>query len=147
MDAAAAAPIWRFSWRTPSSLTLVLAFQSFLAVLRFALELILVALYATFGFRLGQKLVSGLDWTFGILFPAFLIVMWGTFVSPRAPRRLTDPMLLMLELALFLVGIVLLALRSQAVWGVALFVAFALDRILLDRLGKPAWAEPASGPR
>jgi len=125
----------------------VSALQSFLAVLRFVLELILVGLYASFGFRLGQKLVSGLDWTLGMLFPALLIVTWGTFVSPRAPRRLRDPNLLLLELALFFIGTLMLVLRTQAAWGVALFVVFVLDRILLGRLGKPAWAEPTSGPR
>ena len=119
-----------------------MAVQSFLAVLRFVLELILVAVYASFGFRLGQKLVAGLDWVLGVGAPLFLIAVWGLFVAPRAPRRLGDPTRLILELALFLVGAVMLVLRTQAAWGIALVVAFVLDRILLDRLGKPAWAEP-----
>ena len=82
-----------------------MAAQSFLAVLRFVLELILIAVYASFGFRLDQSPLMGLDWILGV-------------------------------------GMVMLVLRTQAVWGVALFVIFAFDRVLLDRLGKPAWAEP-----
>jgi hypothetical protein len=119
-----------------------MALRSFLAVLRFVLELILIAVYASFGFRLGQSLATGLDWILGLGAAAFVIVAWGLFVAPRAQRRLTDPALLVLELALFFVGMLMLVLRTQAVWGVALLVVFALDRILLDRLGKPAWAEP-----
>ena len=120
----------------------MLALRSVLAVLRFVLELVLVTVYASFGFRLGQSLALGLDWVLGILFPASLVLIWGTFVAPRAPRHLSDPNRLMLELALFFVGMVMLVFRTQAAWGVALFAAFVLDRILLDRLGKPAWAQP-----
>jgi hypothetical protein len=43
-----------------------MAAQSFLAVLRFVLELILIAVYASFGFRLGQSPLMGLDWILGV---------------------------------------------------------------------------------
>lgn len=119
--------------------------QSYLAVMRFALELALVALYGWFGFRLGSRLVPGLDWFLGIGLPLALVATWGAFVAPRASRRLPDPARLLLELVLFTIGAAMLFLTNRAIWGALLFVAFALDRLLLDRLGKPAWAEPVAG--
>jgi len=35
-----------------------------------------------------------------------------------------------------------LAAIGQWQWGVALFAVFVIDRLILDRWGKPAWAEP-----
>ena len=110
--------------------------------MRFVLELALVGLYAWFGFRLGGRIAPFADWLFGLGLPLVLVITWATYVAPRASDRLRDPTRLVLELVLFGVGAAMLVATGRAVWGVALFAGFVSDRVLLDRLGTPAWAEP-----
>jgi hypothetical protein len=119
-----------------------MATRSLLAVLRFVLELILVAVYGSFGFAFGGAFAAPLGWVLGLGLPALVIVIWGTFVAPRASRRSSDPTRFALELALFFSGMAMLVAMSLWVWGVVLFVVFVIDRVLLDRLGTPAWAAP-----
>ncbi len=114
--------------------------QSLLAVLRFLLELCLVAAYWSFGFTFPG--IAGV--ILGIGLPAMLIAMWALFVAPMAPRRLLGNTRLLLESALFLLGTGALAAIGLWPWGVLLFVIFVLDRVLLEWFGKPAWATPAS---
>ena len=112
--------------------------RSAAAVLRFALELALLAVFAYFGFTFP----SPWSWLLGIGVPILVIVVWGLFVAPRAPRRLDDPARFIAELFLFADGMGALAAVGQWQWGVGLFAVFVVDRVALDRLGKPAWAEP-----
>ena len=116
----------------------MLALQSVLAVLRFVLELCLIAAYGYFGFTFS----GAAGWILGIGLPAALIALWGTFVAPRAPRRLEGGARFALETVLFLLGTGALAAVGLWPWGVALFVVFILDLVLLERSGKPAWAAP-----
>jgi len=116
------------------------AIQSTAAVLRFVLELFLLAAVGYFGFTFTG--VTG--WLLGLGLPAIIVAIWGAFVAPRAPRLLEDPARLILELVLFALGMGALAAVGQWPLGVALFVAFVVDRFVLKTLGKPQWAEPRS---
>ncbi len=119
------------------------ALRSVLAFARFVLELVLIAAYGYFGFAFGGSWGGpALGWLLALGLVGLVILIWGVYVSPRAPRRSTDPTRFALELALFFSGMAMLAAMSHSEWGVALLVAFVADRLLLDRLGKPAWTEP-----
>ena len=114
------------------------AVTSIAAVLRFALEVALLAVFAAFGFTFP----SPWSWILGLGIPALVVLIWSLFIAPRAPRHLDDPARLGAELFLFADGMGALAAIGQWQWGVALFVVFVIDRLVLDRWGKPAWAEP-----
>ena len=47
----------------------------------------------------------GSSWLVSVLLaialPVIAAVVWGMFIAPKAPRRLTDPAKLLVELALF----------------------------------------------
>jgi hypothetical protein len=79
--------------------------------LRFACELVAVAAVAWWGW----------PWL-ALPAAAVVIVLWGTFIGPRAPRRLADPARLVLELAVFAAATAALV----AVGHVVLAVVFAL---------------------
>ena len=78
----------------------------------------------------------------GILLGGVVIAFWGTFVAPRAPRRLRDPLRLACELVIFAVATYgYLAVGHP---GVAIaFAAAALVTALLVR----RWPEPVPGSR
>ena len=121
----------------------MVALQSILAMLRFVLELILIAVYAYFGFAFGAAWGGPiLGWILAIGLAALAIAIWGVYVAPRAPRRSPEPTRFILELALFFSGLAMLAAMSEWLWGVVLFIVFVADRVLLDRLGPPEWAKP-----
>src|SRR5213592_1081485 len=95
---------------------------SIASMLRFVLELALLAAISYFGFTFGGLV----GWVLGLGLPAIVIAIWGAFVAPRAVRRLADPARLVLELALF--------------------AAFVVDRAVLTAYGLPRWAEPRERP-
>ena len=107
--------------------------KGFVLGLRFALELCLLATLAYWGWQLDQgwllRLAAGLG------APLLASIIWGRFVSPRASRRLADPLRLGLELLLFGIGSALLVTAGQAVLGIILFLVFLADRLLLMALG------------
>jgi hypothetical protein len=117
----------------------VVLIRSALAVLRFVLEVCLVAAYAYFGFTFPGA--AGV--ILGIGLPAILIVVWGLFVAPKATRRLQGLARFIVETTLFLLGAGALAAVGRWEWGIVLFIVFALDWVLLEWLGKPAWATPS----
>lgn len=116
----------------------MVALQSVAAVLRFVLELLLLAAVGYFGFTFGG--LAG--WILGLGLPAVIVAIWGAFVAPRAARPLADPARLVVELVLFALGMGALAAVGMWPWGLALFVAFVIDRAILTMYGKPDWATP-----
>ena len=118
----------------------MVALQSTAAVLRFLLEVLLLVAVGYFGFTFGGLV----GWILGLGLPATFVAIWGAFVAPRAARPLKDPARLIVELVLFALGTGALAAVGLWPWGVALFVAFVVDRYVLGAVGKPAWAEPRS---
>lgn len=57
--------------------------------------------------------------------------MWGTFVSPKALKRLPDPARLMLELIIFNSGLAALWLAGRPRLAVGLAVLVILNEALL----------------
>jgi hypothetical protein len=66
--------------------------------LRFTLELAALTALAYWGF---SEHDGALQWLLGLGAPLLAAVVWGAFVAPKASRPTTDPVRLLLELAVF----------------------------------------------
>lgn len=97
--------------------------------LRFLLEIAMLVAFGYWGFATGdaiwQRVVLGLG------APLLALVAWGALVAPRAPRRLTDPLRLGVEIVLFvLAGLALWAADAPG-WGIALVIVAAINIAVL----------------
>lgn len=97
--------------------------------LRFLLELATLGALAYWGFSQGQSWLVRL--LVGLGLPGLVAVLWGAFVSPKAPRRLSDPARLGLELVIFGSGAVALWLAGRPRLAVGLAVLVVLNEVLL----------------
>jgi hypothetical protein len=70
-------------------------------------------------------------------------LLWGIFIAPHAPPGLRVLAKLIPDLLRFGLGALALSAAGQPLWGVALFTAFVLDRLLLRVFGVPDWAPPS----
>jgi hypothetical protein len=90
--------------------------------------------------------VVGLVWWgwpyVGIVLGVAVIGFWGTFVGPRAPRRLRDPLRLAGELVIFAAATVAYVAVGRPVVGIVFAVAAAVTALLVRR-----WPEPVPGSR
>lgn len=95
--------------------------------LAFLLEVVLLVSLAVYGFR------APLPWgiVFGIGLPAAAVVFWGTYMAPKAPRRLPWPLQPLVALALFLLGSFAFAGAGQPV-AAALFALVAVATTALS---------------
>jgi hypothetical protein len=66
--------------------------------LRFVLELCALAALAYWGFHTESGV---LQWVLGLGAPLAMAVVWGSFMSPKAPRPAHDPIRLLAEIAIF----------------------------------------------
>ena len=73
--------------------------------LRFTLELAALTSLAYWGFSEHE---GAAQWLLGLGAPLVAAVLWGTFVAPKASRPTTDPLRLLLEMAVFGGGVVAL---------------------------------------
>jgi hypothetical protein len=104
-----------------------------LLTVRFVLEILLLAAYAV----IGTALAAGwLGWVLAALLVLVVAVVWGTWLAPK--RRVDSPMRvrIALELALFVVAGVGLAVVGHAVWGLVLVVAEVVAVALLRTPGE-----------
>jgi hypothetical protein len=73
----------------------------------------------------------------GILIGAGVIVFWGVFVAPKAPRRLGDPLRLVSELVIFLGATAAFVEVGQNLVAIVFGVCAVLSAGLVRR-----WPEP-----
>lgn len=73
----------------------------------------------------------------GILVGAAVIVFWGLFVAPKAPRRLRDPLRLVAELVIFLGATAAFVEVGQSGVAIVFGVCAVLSAGLVRR-----WPEP-----
>jgi hypothetical protein len=103
-------------------------------VLRFALELCLLAALGYWGFAAHDGVVA---WVLGVGSPLLAAVVWGTFISPKRKHDVADPGRLLLELAVFGAAVVALFASEQPRWAVvfagAVAVHLALTFVLHER--------------
>lgn len=89
--------------------------------LRFGLEVIVLLALAVWGLNATDQLLLAL--LLGVGAPGAVIAVWGTFVAPRAPRRLPDPSRLLVEAAIFALAVLALAGVGHLILGLLLALA------------------------
>lgn len=98
-------------------------------LVRFLLELCILAIFGYWGFKTGGS--TFMKFLLGLGAPILFAVVWGTFLAPKSPMRLHEPWLFLLELVVF--GLTCWALYSTG--KVDLTVAFGgiyiLNKILM----------------
>ena len=98
--------------------------------LRFALELTALAAVGWWGWDAGGPLLA-------LAAVAAVVVIWGAFVAPKASHPMTDPVRLLLEVAVFGSGVVALSAADggtlAVVFGVLVVVHLALTFALGQR--------------
>jgi len=98
-------------------------------VLRFGLELCLLAALGWWGFSVGGPLIVKI--LLAVLIVAGVAVVWGLFLSPRRTVPMGADARLVMEVVLFTLAVLALASLRQAVLGAALGVAYGVNRVLI----------------
>lgn len=104
------------------------------ATLAFLLELGLLGAAVAIGLLLPAPL--GVRIAVAVLLPATVIAVWAVWVAPRASRRLAPPSRLLLQIGLFAVGVLGLAVSGQVLWALVLAVLVAIRTGLGVRIGQ-----------
>jgi hypothetical protein len=97
-------------------------------VLAFLLELGLLAAMVVLALRLDVPVPVTV--LLAVLLPGIVIVVWGAFVAPRAPRRLAVRPRFVLQAVLFGLGAVALAVAGLPVLAVVFAVVVAAHLLL-----------------
>ncbi|MFT8314835.1 MAG: YrdB family protein [Clostridium sp.] len=98
-------------------------------LIRFLLELFMLAAFAYWGFKTGR--VTVVKFGLGIGIPLLVAIVWGSFLSPKAPLYISEVIKLVLELIIFgLAAFAMKAAGHPAIAG-ALVLAFVINRILM----------------
>ena len=71
-----------------------------------------------------------------MLTPLLVAVVWAVFGAPTAAHHLSDPWLLLLEIAVFGLAALALAVAGRAWFGIGLAVVAALNDVLLYLWGQ-----------
>lgn len=97
--------------------------------LRFGLEMAMLAALAWWGIESGGN--TGLKVLLGIGAPLAAMGVWGMYIAPRASRRLSDPVRVAVEIAMFSLAVAGLVAIDQTVLAVTLAALAALNLTLL----------------
>lgn len=101
-------------------------------VLRFLLELAMLAALLIWGFRVVEPI--WMKMLLGLAAPALAVLVWGAYIAPRAPRRLPDPGRIAVEILLFALATVALAEVDLTGWAIALAVVASVNIVTLQAL-------------
>jgi len=96
--------------------------------LKFLLELCAIAALAYWGAVTADGVLSVI---LAILAPAVFIVIWGRFAAPRSAHRLPLHPRVALELGLFALAALALALAGEPVWAAVFAVVVVINALLL----------------
>ena len=107
--------------------------------LRFTLELAALSSLAYWGFAEHDGAVQ---WLLGLGAPLIAATVWGTFVAPKASRPTTYPVRLLLELAVFVGGVLALWAADSHVLAFGFGVLVVLHLSFTFLLGQRPVREP-----
>lgn len=97
-----------------------------LAAVRFLAEIGMIAGLAYVGYQLAEG-NQGIGFVLAVVAAALGAAVWGRWVAPRAVSRLEDPSRLVVELVLFGVAVIGLALLGSWVFAAVLALGYAVS--------------------
>jgi hypothetical protein len=100
--------------------------------LRFVLELAALAAVSWWGWEVGGSTAARL--ALAVVFPLAVAFVWGTFIAPKARVKVSRPVWLVLQIAIFVVAAHALAVVWSAWVGIALLLVFVANLLLLLKL-------------
>jgi hypothetical protein len=106
---------------TSDDVTRLRGFSGLVLLGRFLSELAMLAGLGVAGYRLGDGVVFSI--VDAVLLPVVAAALWGLFIAPRARRRLPEPARFVVELVLFAVTGLVLALSGLLVTGIVVGAA------------------------
>lgn len=95
--------------------------------IRFLLELCVLAAFGYWGWANGS---GGWRWALVVGLPLAGALVWGRWVAPKAPRRLTDPARLGVEIVIFSLGAAALVAAGRPELGLILAAALMVNTSL-----------------
>ena len=98
------------------------------AAFRFALEICALAALGYWGFQISD---SPMEWLLGLGAPLAFALLWGAFIAPKAPMRMSDPARLLLEVMLFTVAAAALVAAGLIVLATIFAAAIAVNLLLM----------------
>lgn len=101
---------------------------------RFVLEIASLIALAYGGWRLGSGISGQLLLALGA--PLTFVAIWGVFISPKAPRRIADPVRLGLEVLLFAGVTIMIAASSFPLVAAAFAIAVAANLAAMATWGQ-----------
>jgi hypothetical protein len=104
------------------------------ATLAFLLELALLAAAIVIGLLLPAP--PAVRVAAAVVLPVLVIAVWAVWVAPRSRRRLAAPSRLIVQIVLFALAVLALAVLGQVVWALVLAVLVAIRTGLGVRLGR-----------
>jgi hypothetical protein len=103
-------------------------------IFRFVLELLVLVVLFLLGVSISESLLFQVVLGLGI--PAIVILVWGLFVAPKASRRLPDPARLVLEVVVWSLGALGLALVAGLLPALLFGAAVAINLGLMFYWGQ-----------
>lgn len=97
--------------------------------LRFILELCAFTALGYWGFQTGTTLLWKI--VLGLGAPLLAIVLWGTFVAPKAAVKVPPAAKLMIELVVFAAAVAALAAARQTSLALLLALVYTVNRLLI----------------
>jgi hypothetical protein len=113
-------------------------------VLRFVLEICALGALAYWGWHTASGVLQVL---LGLGAPILMAVVWGRYMSPKAPHPVEDPVRIVLEVAIFGAAVAALFAADKPALGAAMAVAVALHLALTFPLRQRRVAPPARADR
>ncbi|MEP6988729.1 MAG: YrdB family protein [Chloroflexota bacterium] len=95
--------------------------------LSFLLELIMLFAYGYWGFTAGSS--NLVHWVLGVGVPLVAIVIWSIYNAPMSKRRLPRTPRTILEVLMFSLGALMLALAGQTQWAIVFVVLIVINQI------------------
>ncbi len=97
--------------------------------LSFLLELAMLVAFGYWGFNTGSSTI--VHWILGLGVPVVAIVIWSVFNAPLSKRRLTRTPRIILEVVMFSLGALVLAVVGQTTWAAIFAVFIVVNQILI----------------
>ena len=105
------------------------AVKSLNLALRFLLEVCAVMAVGYWGFRTGHGTLAKL--ILGLGGPVLVIVVWGTFVAPKAAVSIPEPVRFVLGLVILLAAAIALIAAGPQVLGIVFGILIIVNAVLL----------------